>query len=114
MPKAVSRKYKSKFLKEWLNIAKYKLWLQECPSDSDKAFCKVCNSEFDMSNIGISSMDSHAKGLKHQKRMAIAKSYTQSNNITSFFHNKTQSSRPSQPGATVSTNSSSLAEEIVI
>ena len=74
----------------------------------------MCNSEFDMSNIGLSSMDSHAKGLNHQKRMANAKSYTQSNNIASFFHNKPQSSRLSQPGVTVSTNSSSLAEEMVI
>ena len=112
MPKAISRKYKSKFLKDLLNIAKYKLWLQEFPNDSDKAVCKVCNSEYHVSNIGLSSMNSHAKGLKHQMRMAIAKSYTQSNNIASFFHNKTQSSRPSQPGVTVSTNSSSLAEEI--
>ena len=38
MPKAISRKYNNKSLKDWLNIAKYKLWLQECPNDSDEEF----------------------------------------------------------------------------
>ena len=48
MPKVKSRKYNSRFQKEWLTIEKYKLWLEAVPSDGGRALRKLCFSSFDV------------------------------------------------------------------
>ena len=83
MGKAKNRKYKSKFLQEWLHVPKYKTWLKEVENDDSRAFCKLCQSSFDVGNMRLSSLDSHNEGTKHCRRLANAKS---SPSIRSFFH----------------------------
>ena len=44
MPKVKSRKYNSRFQKEWLTIEKYKLWLEAVPSDGGRALFSLFQS----------------------------------------------------------------------
>ena len=87
-----SRKYYIRFQKEWLTIDKYKLWLEAVPSDGGRALCKLCDSSFGVSNIRLTSFDSHSKDAKYMKKLAIAKSQSQDsrNGIRSFFYKDQQ------------------------
>ena len=44
MPKVKSRKYNSRFQKEWLTIEKYKLWLEAVPTDGGRALFALFQS----------------------------------------------------------------------
>lgn len=63
---------KCKYNADWCNnddINSIKKWLRPCKSDIYKALCVVCNSEFDVSNSGISSVRKHANGKSHVKNI---------------------------------------------
>ena len=40
-------------------------WLSSCPTSTLKAYCNVCDSEFNVANMGVGAVDSHAKGARH-------------------------------------------------
>lgn len=83
MPK--SRKYSSKFNLEWLQIEKYKKWLQKADSNENKAMCKICNVQFDISNMGLPAIESHDKGAKHKRLMVQD---NPKNSVLNFFNKK--------------------------
>jgi hypothetical protein len=61
-------KCKSKFGASWLDVNKHPgwTWLQKELNNEYRACCTMCNVNFDVSNMGISSVVSHEKGKKHQ------------------------------------------------
>jgi len=65
MPKA---RYLSKFNYQWLDINNHPswTWLKPVDGDNSKACCTLCKTNFDVSNMGISSVTSHEKGKKHR------------------------------------------------
>ena len=73
------RKYSSRFQVEWLEITKYKKWLRHVDEDLTAAECTVCQSRFDVSNMRVTSIESHHMGQKHKKRISAIKS-------PCFFH----------------------------
>ena len=63
---AITKRYLSKFKKEWLSNPKHSSFLKECKSDTTKALCIVCNIQFSIQNSGITDINNHMKTKKHQ------------------------------------------------
>jgi hypothetical protein len=63
----VSKRYLSKFKKEWSSDPKYSSFLKECKNDATKALCIVCNIQFSIQNSGITDVNNHTKTKKHQE-----------------------------------------------
>ena len=53
------------FQDKWLSDDMYKIWIckDKC---MNSAFCKLCEKLIDLSSMGKSALDSHAKGKKHK------------------------------------------------
>jgi len=62
----VNKRYRAKFKKEWLSISNFSTFLRECKTDSTKALCIVCNTQFSIQNSGIGDIHRHIKRKKHQ------------------------------------------------
>ena len=58
------KRSKISFQDEWLQMEKYKSWISKVPRQPFKAKCKLCMKEFDVENMGKSSLDSHISGKK--------------------------------------------------
>ena len=48
-----------------LNIVEFKAWLVEV-EDNTKAHCKRCRKTFELSNLGVGTLRSHAGGKEHK------------------------------------------------
>lgn len=59
------RKDKCIFNDKWLRDNRYSSWLHK--ANKWRAYCKFCSKDFDISNMGISALDSHASGKKHSE-----------------------------------------------
>ena len=68
----------------WLRIKEFESWLNKGPNHS-VAYCKLCQQSFDVSNMGRSALNSHAKGQKHKEKEHSRKSLP----ITLFFRQET-------------------------
>jgi len=66
-------------------------WLREVPKNHHKARCKICSKDFELSNMGQTSVLSHAKSFGHQKRLSDADASKQQA-ISRFFKSKEDSS----------------------
>ena len=62
------------FKPEWLHNEKYSKWIQPSKSTNKKARCSLCEVEFDIANMGVSALDSHAAGKKHKSRVQTSSS----------------------------------------
>ncbi|CAF1937723.1 unnamed protein product [Rotaria magnacalcarata] len=62
-----SKRYSSKFKKEWLSNPQYSAFLKECKNDSSKALCFICNVQFSIHNSGITDINNHMKTKRHQE-----------------------------------------------
>ena len=62
-----------RFNDDWLQFPGLKDWLMK-DKDPTKAKCSKCNYTFTLSNMGVSALHSHAKGVKHVKKISAAKS----------------------------------------
>lgn len=49
----------------WLEDDEFKSWLSK-PPDRKQARCKLCKKTFELSNMGVNSLRSHASGKKHK------------------------------------------------
>lgn len=56
------------FKDEWARISKYEKWLKPVTSDPLKANCIICKSSFSVKYTGLSAVEDHMKGKKHQER----------------------------------------------
>ena len=62
----MSKNKKTIFNPLWLEDDEFKSWL--CSSkESDKARCKLCKKDFELSNMGRQALISHASGKKHKE-----------------------------------------------
>ena len=52
---------KTYFQQDWLTIPQFKDWLST-GKESTKAYCKRCSKTFEVSNMGIQAVKSHAAG----------------------------------------------------
>ena len=95
------KKYYSKFSPDWLKNPKYKKWLRSVDSSDTMAFCKICNTQFDVGSMRIGAIVSHSAGSKHKARSAPANS-----NVTSVL-TFLSSARTSTPSSSTTTPSSS-------
>ena len=61
-------KYTSRFSDQWLDRKKHPTWtwLEKVDGDDSNARCNLCNTNFDVSNMGVCSIPSHEKGKKHR------------------------------------------------
>ncbi|CAF4030934.1 unnamed protein product, partial [Rotaria sordida] len=62
----VTKRYISKFKKEWLSNPKYSSFLKECKNDRTKVLCCICNVQFSIQNSGVTDINTHMKTKKHQ------------------------------------------------
>ena len=60
----MSKRGTNEFKGEWLKEARYNKWFEKDTSVT-KAKCKLCCKIFDIVNMGIAALESHAKGNKH-------------------------------------------------
>ena len=51
-------------------------WVQAVPKDRSRVKCSICKTEIDISNMGISALDSHAAGKKHKQITSAAVSFS--------------------------------------
>ena len=63
-----NKKYSSKFNHDWLKIDKYKCWLWSVETCDTLAFCKFCNTQFDVGSLRIGALSSHSAGAKHKAK----------------------------------------------
>ena len=64
---------KTSFQDEWLQMEKYKPWISKIPGQPFKASANF-RKEFDVGNMGKSSLDSHISGEKHKDRVKTRES----------------------------------------
>ena len=62
-----------KFKDNWLKLEKSKPWLEKS-KNAKSAICNLCHQTFDISNMGISAIKSHARGKKHADKMMMRNS----------------------------------------
>ena len=79
----MSAKNKCIFNESWLSDSRFSQWLKRS-GNSTKARCSYCQKDFDISNMGIAALTSHASGKKHSD---ICNS-RQSNSGAFFFSEK--------------------------
>ena len=91
-----------KFSDRWLTVEQYSTWLAAVASDRTKARCKVCLTNFDISNMGETALRSHAKGEKHQKRLSQL-SDSKTNPSIAVFYSASQTTTSAAIAATGST-----------
>jgi hypothetical protein len=70
----ITKRYLSKFKKEWLSNPKYSSFLKECKNDTTKALCIICNIQFSIQNSGITDVNNHMKSKRHQDCLKSAES----------------------------------------
>ena len=56
------------FQNSWLNNVLYSTWLEKAP-DRKNAICKLCKSDFSLSNMGIEALKCHMEGVKHIEKL---------------------------------------------
>ena len=54
----MSVKNKCIFNDSWLSVSRFSQWLKRSV-DSTKAYCKFCQKDFDISNMGVAGLTSH-------------------------------------------------------
>ena len=59
----------NQFKDEWLKDAHFNTWLEKDTSVT-KAKCKLCCKTFDIGNMGIADLESHAKGDKYKMKLS--------------------------------------------
>ena len=64
---SATKRYSSKFKKEWLFNSMFSTFLRECKTDSTKASCTLCNAQFSIANSGIGDVNRHIQTKKHQE-----------------------------------------------
>ena len=56
----------------WLKDSKFSKWLRKAESKT-KAECKLCRTVIDISSMGVSALNSHAKRSKHSQIISNTK-----------------------------------------
>lgn len=98
------QKDKCIFNDSWLSDQRFSEWLKK--ATAYRAYCKLCAKDFDISNMGVSALVSHAGGKKHQE---IQKSKT----ACAGFFNKTGSSESNSATVTKQANLQTIPSIVI-
>ena len=98
----MSKRSKTSFQDEWLQIEKYKSWISKVPGQPFKAKCQLSMKDFDVGNMGKSSLDSHAGSKKHKDRVKTRES------MSTLYFDKNSSEAPSDSRSSNSVSSPTL------
>ena len=55
----------STFKEIWLTDPIFQLWIAKVPEDLSLAWCKLCKSNINISKMGRSALNDHARGKRH-------------------------------------------------
>ncbi|KAJ8671195.1 hypothetical protein QAD02_002454 [Eretmocerus hayati] len=94
-----------KFNPDWMTWPQYKDWLKEDETCVYGANCFICRRKFKLSNMGVSSLDSHAKGTKHKYLMELRN--RKSASLTAYFTPNSVNQPSRKPCASSSTSENS-------
>ena len=87
----MSRKSKQTYFQEaWLTCSEFSFWIARGKVNTE-ARCKLCKSNFELSNMGVISVKSHNKSKGHQKLVR------EKEQIANFFKKKTKEIDQSVP-----------------
>ena len=100
-------KRKCTFNDDWLRIKEFESWPDKVPNRS-VAYCKLCQQSFDVSNMGRSASNSHAKVKKHKEKEDSRKSLP----ITFFRQETVDKPSTSKQSADTSKEQSNEAQVI--
>ena len=84
----------SSFQDEWLSDPAFRSWISKT-KNAHEARCFLCKTNFDISIMGVSALQSHAKGKKQQVRASSSKE--RSVDIRQFASNKDNSDDCCEP-----------------
>ena len=74
------RKHSMSTFKEiWLTDPIFQLWIVKVPGDPSLAWCKLCKSNINISKMGRSPLNDHAKGKRHLDMIEERQKYTSAN-----------------------------------
>ena len=62
--------------------SEFSLWLRPMTGDNRRVFCSLCQGAFELSNLAIQTLKSHAKGLKHRR---LCQPASNTPDISAFF-----------------------------
>ena len=88
------------FNKLWLLNSKYSNWILEHDTFKTKARCKDCKTDINLSNMGHTALDKHARGIKHQQNCKLEPSTT----LTSWLKKSSDSSSTGMTTTSTSEN----------
>ena len=80
--------------------SKCSIWLRKS-SVKGKAYCSICNKDFDITNMGLAALNSHAAGKKHADNVASRASRSS----TFFVCKKQNASNDAKPCTSKDTSS---------
>lgn len=58
----------TRFNVDWLKDPRYSAWVGKDPDSETKARCVLCGVKFELGNMGVRALASHADGKKHEKK----------------------------------------------
>lgn len=76
-----------RFKAEWEEKEQFREWLTK-DKDHHRAYCKACKSSFDLGNMGIGAVRSHAAGKKYSGNVKLTQQ-SQRIGLDAFFGPKT-------------------------
>ena len=87
----------------------FQLWIAKVPGDPSLAQCKTCRSNINISKIGRSALNDHAKGKRHLDIIDEWQKYTNAN----FFKPPSSTEPTTSTTGTLNFESNSLNAEIL-
>ena len=99
----------SSFQDEWLSDPAFRSWISKIKNAHEARF--LCKMNFDISVMGVSVLQSHAKGKKHQARASSSK--LRSVDIRHFASNKENSDDCGEPVPPTASATAEAASTIV-
>ena len=104
-------KKKTLFNANWLEEDQFKSWLTSA-KDGNKARCKLCKKDIELSNMGRQALVSHCSGKKHKEIDVKVKTFFQSKKQTERDSSKSSQLESDKPSICSSKTQSSI--ELVI
>ena len=99
----------STFKEIWLTDPIFQLWIAKVPGDPSLARCKLCKSNINISKMGRSALNDHAKGKRHLDIIEERQKYTNAN----FFKPPSSTEPTTSTTGTLNFESNSLNAEIL-
>ena len=110
----MSKKKQTYFQDSWLSNENYELWLRKIPNKNTFARCRLCEKDFDLSNMGEKALKSHAKGKGHiqkEKTALAVKNYFKKKPTSNTSNVKQQDNKQQQSTSNPTTSNTSNEQQ---